>query len=161
MSQWWKCLQVDAAVEGDDEMNAYQELKRFVQICETVATERSIPICVTVLDVHGHPVLLHRQPGAYVLALEMAERKAYTSAAFNCETVALMGAIQPGQAAYTLTSSSSRFVAFGGGTSVTFGSERFGIGISGGPTAVEDMEMLAAAQDRFESPDAKWAARQK
>jgi uncharacterized protein GlcG (DUF336 family) len=142
-------------------MSAYQELKRFVEVCETVAAERGIPICVTVLDVHGHPVLLHRQPGAYVLALEMAERKAYTSAAFNCETVALMAGIQPGQPGYTLTSSSSRFVAFGGGTSVTFGSERFGIGISGGPTAVEDMEMLAAAQDRFDSAGAVWATQQK
>lgn len=142
-------------------MSAYEELKRFVAICETVAAERNIPICVTVLDVHGHPVLLHRQPGAYVLALEMAERKAYTSAAFNCETAVLMDVIQPGQPGYTLTSSSSRFVAFGGGTAVQFGAERFGIGISGGPTAVEDMEILAIAQDRFDSPGAVWAPRKK
>lgn len=140
-------------------MDAFTELKRFAETCEAVARERGLPICVTVVDVHGLPVLLHRQPGAYLLALEMAERKAYTSAAFGCETVALTDAIQPGQAAYTLTSSSSRLVVFGGGTSVTFGTERFGIGISGGPTAVEDMEMLAAAQDRFDCPGARWAER--
>ncbi len=140
-------------------MGAFEELKRFVAVCEAVAAERGIPICVTVIDVHGHPVLLHRQPGAYLLALEMAERKAYTSAAFGCETVALTDAIQPGQPGYTLTSSSNRLVVFGGGTSVTFGSERFGIGISGGPTAVEDMEMLAASQDRFDSAGAVWAER--
>lgn len=140
-------------------MSAFEDLKRFVGICETVATKRGIPICVTVIDVHGHPVLLHRQPGAYLLALEMADRKAYTSAAFGCETVALTDVIQPGQPGYTLTSSSTRLVVFGGGTSVTFGKERFGIGISGGATAIEDMEILAAAQDQFDSADAVWAER--
>ncbi len=140
-------------------MSAYDDLKRIVEACEKAAIERGIPICVTVLDVHGHPVLLHRQPGAYVLALEMAERKAYTSAAFNCESTALMDAIQPGGPAYTLTSSSARFIAFGGGTAVTLGSERFGIGISGGPTEVEDMEILAAAQDSCNVTGAVWSER--
>jgi uncharacterized protein GlcG (DUF336 family) len=140
-------------------MSAYNDLKRIVEACEKAAAARNIAICVTVLDVHGHPVLLHRQPGAYVLALEMAERKAYTSAAFNCETTALMNAIQPGGPAYTLTSSSTRFIAFGGGTSVTIASERFGIGISGGQTEVEDMEILAAAQDACGVEGAVWAER--
>lgn len=140
-------------------MGAYSDLKRFAEVCEQVAAERNTPICVTILDIHGHPVLLHRQPGAYVLALEMAERKAYTSAAFNCESIALMAAIQPGLPGYTLTSSSSRFIAFGGGTSVTFGSERFGIGISGGATDRQDMAMLAAAQDRYVADGAVWAER--
>lgn len=140
-------------------MSAFEELKEFASLCEAAASERGIAICVTVVDVHGNPVLLHRQPGAFLLALEMAERKAYTSAAFGCETVALTEAIQPGEPGYTLTSSSSRLVVFGGGTSVTFGAERFGVGISGGATALEDMEILAAAQDRFKSDNAQWAER--
>jgi uncharacterized protein GlcG (DUF336 family) len=140
-------------------MGAFEELKRFTDICEDVASEANIAICVTVLDAHGHPVLLRRMPGAGLLNLEMAERKAYTSAAMGCESGSLMERIQPGQPDYTLTSSSSRLIAFGGGTNVRFGFEVFGVGISGGPTAVEDMEILAAAQDRFDSPDAVWAER--
>lgn len=140
-------------------MNAFEELKRFVTIVEEVATEVGIPMCVTVVDANGLPVLLHRMPGAGILNVEMADRKAYTSAVMNIESGALLDLVQPGQPAFTLTSSSSRLVAFGGGTNVRFGSELFGVGISGGPTAVEDMEVLAAAQDRFECPDAAWAER--
>jgi uncharacterized protein GlcG (DUF336 family) len=141
-------------------MSAYEELKRFAALCEEVATEAGIPICVTILDEHANPVLLHRMPGSGIITLEMAERKAYTSVAMGVESGALMGAIQPGQGGYTLTSSSNRLVAFGGGTNVRFETALFGIGISGGPTDVEDMEILAAAQDRFESAqDAIWAER--
>ena len=140
-------------------MDAFEELRRFVGICGEVGSERGIPICITVIDRSGLPVLLHRQPGTSVLNLEMAERKAYTSAVMNCESNALMGAILPGQPGYTLTSSSNRLIAFGGGTAIQIGSELYGIGISGGPTAVEDMEILAEAQDRFGSGNAVWAER--
>jgi uncharacterized protein GlcG (DUF336 family) len=140
-------------------MSAFEVLKRFVTIVEDVATEVEIPICVTVLDAHGLPVLLHRMPGAGILNIEMAERKAYTSAVMDIESGALLDLVQPGQPAFTLTSSSSRLIAFGGGTNVRIGSELFGVGISGGPTAVEDMEILAAAQDRMDGADAVWAER--
>lgn len=140
-------------------MNTFDELKRFAGLCEEVAATAGIAITVSILDAHGNPVLLHRMPGAGVLSLEMAERKAYTSAVMGVETGSLLDRIQPGQPDFTLTSSSSRLIAFGGGTSVHLGSETFGIGISGGPSAVEDMEILAGAQDRFDSNDAVWAER--
>jgi uncharacterized protein GlcG (DUF336 family) len=141
-------------------MSAYEELKRFVTILEEVATEVGIPLCVTVVEgLSGQPVLLHRMPGTSILNIEMADRKAYTSAVMNIESGALFNLVQPGQPAFTLTSSSNRLVAFGGGTNVRFGTELYGIGISGGPSDVEDMEILAAAQDRFESADATWADR--
>jgi uncharacterized protein GlcG (DUF336 family) len=140
-------------------MSTYEELKRFAAICEEVATEAGIPICVTILDAHGNPVLLHRMPGSGIITLEMAERKAYTSVAMGVESGALLAAVQPGEGGYTLTSSSSRLIAFGGGTNVRFGSDLYGIGISGGPTAVEDMEILVAAQDRFDGTEAVWAER--
>jgi uncharacterized protein GlcG (DUF336 family) len=140
-------------------MSAFEELKQFAAVCEEVADEAGIAIVVTVLDEHGNHVLLHRQPGTGPLHLEMAERKAYTSAAMRVESHALLDAVQPGQPGYTLTSSSSRLIAFGGGTWVRFGAELFGVGISGGPTAVEDMEILSDAQDRFASGAAEWAPR--
>lgn len=140
-------------------MSAFEELKRFSDTCEEVATEAGVAICVTAVDQHGLPVLLHRMPGAGVLTLEMAERKAYTSVVMGCESGSLMERILPGQPDYTLTSSSSRLIAFGGGTNVRFGSEVFGIGISGAPNGAADMELLAAAQDRFDSRDAVWAER--
>jgi uncharacterized protein GlcG (DUF336 family) len=136
-------------------MDAFQKLKTFSDVCEEVATAHGIPICVTVVDAHGNIVLLHRMPGSGIITLEMAERKAYTSVAMGCESGALKDKIQPGQPLYTLTSSSSRLIAFGGGTFVRFGSEVFGIGISGGPTEVEDMEILRDARIKF--GDGEWA----
>ncbi|GAA1809450.1 heme-binding protein [Planosporangium flavigriseum] len=136
-------------------MDAFQKLKKFADVCEEVAAARGIPICVTVLDAHNNPVLLHRMPGSGIITLEMAERKAYTSVALGCETYALKAGIQPGQPLYSLTTSSSRLIAFGGGTCVRFGSEVFGIGISGGPTEVEDMEILRDARIKF--GDGEWA----
>jgi uncharacterized protein GlcG (DUF336 family) len=129
-------------------MEAYQQLKRLSDVGEDVATRRGIPICITIVDVHGHIVLLRRMPGSPVLALEMAERKAYTSVVMGCETNALVSLIQPGQPLYSLTSSSQRLVAFGGGSRVQFGSEAFGVGISGGTTQ-DDMEMLRDARLAF------------
>lgn len=135
-------------------MDAYSELKRFSDVLEEVAREFGIPICVTVVDPHGHVMLLRRMPGSPVLALEMAERKAYTSQVMGMETAALSPLVMPGEPLYTLTSSSSRLIAFGGGTCVRFGDVSYGIGISGGTTA-QDMKMLKAAQDRFDTGE--WA----
>ena len=135
-------------------MNSYTELKRLVDVLETVAIDRGIPMCITIVDVHGHPVLLHRMPGSPVLALEMAERKAYTSMVMRCETAALASQILPGEPLYSLTSSSTRLIAFGGGSYVNFGTDTFGVGISGGTTA-QDMEILEAARIAFGSGE--WA----
>ncbi len=135
-------------------MDAYLELKRFSDVLEEVAHEFGIPICVTVMDPHGHVMLLRRMPGSPVLALEMAERKAYTAQVMGMETAALAPMVMPGEPLYTLTSSSSRLIAFGGGTCVRYGEASYGIGISGGTTA-QDMKMLKAAQDRFNTGD--WA----
>lgn len=129
-------------------MTVFDELKRLVDVCEDAATKAGIPICVTVVDVHGQVVLLRRMPGSPVLALEMAERKAYTAVVMGCETNALWAQVQPGAPLYTLTSSSSRLVAFGGGSVVQLEDERYGVGLSGGTTQ-DDMDMLVAARTAF------------
>jgi uncharacterized protein GlcG (DUF336 family) len=122
-------------------MDAYSELKRFSDVLEEVAHEFGIPICVTVVDPHGHVMLLRRMPG-------------YTAQVMDMETAALAPMVMPGEPLYTLTSSSSRLIAFGGGTCVRYEDASYGIGISGGTTA-QDMEMLKAAQERFNTGD--WA----
>jgi uncharacterized protein GlcG (DUF336 family) len=135
-------------------VDTFTKLKRFCDIAEDVATKRGLRICVTVVDAHGHHVLVHRMPGSPHLALEMAERKAYTSVVMGCETNALAAQIQPGQPLYSLTSSSNRLVAFGGGTRVELGGDAFGVGISGGTTQ-DDMEMLRDARVAF--GEGEWA----
>ena len=102
-------------------------------------------MCITIVDASGHPVLVRRMPGANVLALELAERKAYTSVVSGIETATLAELVLPGQPLYSLTSSSSKLLAFGGGTAVTIGAETFGVGVSGGTTE-QDLEILHGAR---------------
>src|SRR3954447_13737977 len=47
---------------------------------EAESFKQNAPVAVTVIDVHGNVVLTHRMTGAPVFSLELAERKAYTSA---------------------------------------------------------------------------------
>lgn len=136
-------------------MDAYQNLKRLCDVSEEVSAEHGIPICITVVDAHADIVLLRRMPGVPIpLSLEMAERKAYTSVVMGCETAALASQILPGGPLYSLTSSSNRLIAFGGGSLVTFGSESFGVGISGG-TPQQDIDILKDTRLRF--ADGEWA----
>lgn len=134
-------------------------LKEVADTCQEVAAERGIALTVTILDAHALPVVLQRADGAGVLTLEMAERKAYTSGAFGLESGSIKDLIQPGQPLYSLTTSSSRLIAFGGGTQVSVGDQTFGLGISGGPSEIEDMEILAEAQDRLADAPITWADR--
>ena len=129
-------------------METYQELKKYADIAEAIAEELSVPVCITIVDASGHPVLVRRMPGANVLALELAERKAYTSVVSGLETETVAELVLPGQPLYSLTSSSSKLVAFGGGTAVTFGSETFGVGVSGGTTE-QDLKILHNARTAF------------
>jgi uncharacterized protein GlcG (DUF336 family) len=134
-------------------------LKQVADTCQEVAAERGIALTVTILDAHALPVVLLRAAGAGVLTLEMAERKAYTSGAIGRESGSIKDLIQPGQPLYSLTTSSSRLIAFGGGTQLTLGEETYGLGISGGPSEIEDMEILAEAQFRLEDTEIRWAER--
>ena len=55
---------------------------------EEEATEVKVPVAVCVIDIHGNVVLTHRMGGAPAFSLEIAERKAYTSALVRVRTAA-------------------------------------------------------------------------
>lgn len=133
-------------------MNAidnYRAIKRLAEICEEEAVSRGLEICVTVFDEHGNIVLTHRMPGSGLIAISMAERKAWTSIALLLDSGALKPLIQPGGALYSIPTFEA-LVAFGGGSWFEFpDGSRFGIGISGGPNEHVDMELVAAARGRF------------
>ena len=76
-------------------MDSIHELKRFMDILEEVSLENGKPLCITILDSSGLPVLLSRMSGAGILNIEMADRKAYTSAVTGAESGALMSFVQP------------------------------------------------------------------
>jgi uncharacterized protein GlcG (DUF336 family) len=110
----------------------------------SAATEVSVAICI--VDVHGNLVLHHRMTGAPVFAIELSERKAYTSALVGLRTADILPLVQPGQPLYPLSAvSGGRFCAMGGGVPlISEGQLVGGVGVSGG-TVDQDVAIVEAA----------------
>ena len=128
-------------------MDLLEKAKALAERAEAEATRAKVPVAVCVIDVHGNLVLQHRMNGAPVFALEISERKAYTSALVGVRTADLLGLVQPGQALYALpTVGGGRFCPMGGGVPLLddHGKVYAGIGVSGG-TAEQDVAIVEAA----------------
>ena len=78
--------------------------------------------------------------------LELAERKAYTSALVGIRTADLVPLVQPGAELYPLLAvSGGRYSAMGGGVPLTHDGQLIaGIGVSGGTTE-QDIAIVEAA----------------
>jgi len=113
---------------------------------EAKATEVKVPVAVCVIDIHGNVVLTHRMGGAPAFSLELAERKAYTSALIRMRTADLLPLVQPGQPLYPLiVVSGGRYSAMGGGVPLLNEGEAVaGVGVSGGTTE-QDVAIVEAA----------------
>ncbi len=115
---------------------------------EAESVTQGLPVAVTVIDTHGNVVLTHRMTGAPAFSLELAERKAYTSALVGMRTADLVPLVQPGAELYPLLAvSGGRYSAIGGGVPVTSeGQVIAGVGVSGG-TMEQDIAIVEAAME--------------
>jgi uncharacterized protein GlcG (DUF336 family) len=113
---------------------------------EAESSEQNLPVAITVIDIHGNVVLTHRMTGAPVFSLELAERKAYTSALVGMRTADLVPLVQPGAELYPLLAvSGGRYSAIGGGVPLTSEDQVIaGVGVSGGTTE-QDIAIVEAA----------------
>jgi len=113
---------------------------------EAEATEVKVPVAVCVIDIHGNVVLTHRMGGAPAFSLELAERKAYTSALIGMRTADVLPLVQPGQSLYPLiVVSGGRYTAMGGGIPLlNEGEVVAGVGVSGGTTEQDEGIVEAA-----------------
>jgi uncharacterized protein GlcG (DUF336 family) len=120
--------------------------KKVADQVEAEATKVKVPVAVCIIDIHGNVVLTRRMGGAPVFALEIAERKAYTSALVKMRTADLLPFVQPGQPLYPLSMmSGGRYTALGGGVPLTsHDAVVAGVGVSGG-TVDQDMAIVEAA----------------
>jgi uncharacterized protein GlcG (DUF336 family) len=112
---------------------------------EAEATRTRVPVAVCVIDIHGNVVLKHRMNGAPAFSIDIAERKAYTSALVGMRTTDLAPLVQPGKELFALTGlSGGRYCAMGGGAPVSDGGQIVaGVGVSGG-TVEQDVGILDA-----------------
>jgi uncharacterized protein GlcG (DUF336 family) len=113
---------------------------------EAESAKENVPVAVTVIDSHGNVVLTHLMTGAPAFSLELAERKAYTSALIGMRTADLVSLVQPGAELYPLLAvSGGRYSAMGGGVPLTSEGEVIaGVGVSGGTTE-QDIAIVEAA----------------
>jgi uncharacterized protein GlcG (DUF336 family) len=122
--------------------------KKIADRVEAESLKQSVPVAVTVIDIHGNVVLTHRMPGAPAFSLEIAERKAYTSALIQMRTADLVPLVQPGEELYPLLAvAGGRYCAIGGGVPLTSEDQVIaGVGVSGGTTE-EDVAIVEAAME--------------
>ncbi|MCA0046310.1 heme-binding protein [Mesorhizobium sp. B283B1A] len=128
-------------------MDLLTKAKSVAERVEAEATKADVPVAVCIIDVHGNLVLQHRMNGAPLFALEISERKAYTSALVRLRTADILPLVQPGQSLYALpTVGGGRFCPMGGGIPLVDedGKVYAGVGVSGG-TAEEDVAIAEAA----------------
>lgn len=118
--------------------------KKIADRVEAEAARAKVPVAVCVIDIHGNVVLKHRMNGAPAFAIDLSERKAYTSALVRMRTAEIFPLVQPGQPLYALMSQ-SRYCAMGGGAPLSDHGEAVGgVGLSGG-TVEQDVGILEAA----------------
>jgi uncharacterized protein GlcG (DUF336 family) len=120
--------------------------KNIADRVEAESSKQDIPVAVTVIDIHGNVVLTHRMTGAPAYSLELAERKAYTSALVGMRTADLAPLVQPGADLYPLLAvSGGRYSAIGGGVPLTNeGHVIAAVGVSGG-SIEQDVAIAEAA----------------
>jgi uncharacterized protein GlcG (DUF336 family) len=120
--------------------------KRIADRAEAESVKQNVPVAVTVIDNHGNIVLTHRMTEAPAFSLEIAERKAYTSALIGMRTADLLPLVQPGAELYPLLAlSGGRYSAMGGGVPITSEDQVIaGVGVSGG-TVEQDIAIVEAA----------------
>jgi uncharacterized protein GlcG (DUF336 family) len=108
-----------------------------------------VPVAVCVIDIHGNTILHHRMNGAPVSAIELSERKAYTTVLVRMRTADILLLVQPGGSLFPLMSQ-GRYCAMGGGAPLRSGGELVaGVGISGGSVEENVAILEAAIQDRL------------
>lgn len=125
--------------------------KKMAEAVEEKATQMGVPIVFSVVDAGGNMILLHRMNDSLLVSLDIAQNKAYTSAALKIATHEVGPLIQPGEVLYGLQwTNQNRIVTFGGGYPLKIHNEIVGgIGVSGG-SVEEDMIIAAQALRVFE-----------
>lgn len=108
------------------------------------AEEIGQPMNVAVVDAGAHLVTFARQDGAILASIDIATRKARTSALLQMTTQQLGEAAQPGAPLYGVETTNGGLVVFGGGIPLERDGEVVGaVGVSAG-SVEQDTEVAEA-----------------
>ena len=120
-----------------------------IAAAEARATVLGVPVVIAVLDAGVHLKAFTRMDGAPLGSVDVALKKARTSALFGAASEAVWEYCKPGAPAPGLELSNGGLAPFGGGAPLKAGADLIGaVGVSGG-TVDQDREIAAAAAEAF------------
>ena len=125
--------------------------KIMVAGAQNKAEEINIPMVISVVDMDGNLVLLHRMKGSLLASLDIAQNKAFTAVALKMPSADVKELSQEGNELQGIAVQfAGRIVEFGGGLPImnSEGVQIGGIGVSGGSVA-EDTSVAQAGLDAY------------
>lgn len=125
--------------------------KIMVAGAQNKAEEINVPMVISVVDMDGNLVLLHRMKGSLLASLDIAQNKAFTAVALKMPSADVKELSQEGNELQGIAvQSAGRIVEFGGGLPImnSEGIQIGGIGVSGGSVA-EDTSVAQAGLDAY------------
>lgn len=122
-----------------------------INLIEEKAWDMGMKVVTAVYNSAARPVAIHCMDDAYIASFDVAENKAYTSAALKMSTTVLKNLSQPGQELYGIQhTNQGRIVIFGGGEPLIYQGRLIGsLGVSGG-TEEEDRNLAAFGRNKLE-----------
>ena len=125
-----------------------EKARKIIRAGEKKAKEMNLSAVFAVVNSEGNLIIEEKMDNAILVSVEVAYKKAYTSAALKLNTQDLTALVQPGAMFYGLQSD-PKYIVFGGGMLLKVDGKIVGaIGVSGG-SAQEDIEIAKACVEAF------------
>ncbi|GAA0721181.1 cob(I)yrinic acid a,c-diamide adenosyltransferase [Clostridium malenominatum] len=124
--------------------------KEMAKMAEKRANELRLPVVVSVVDMGGNLMLMHRMDNSLLGSIDISINKAYTAVALKTSTDKLASLASSGGSLHGIQNTNdNRIVTFGGGYPIECNGEVVGgIGISGG-TVEQDMDIALYSLQGF------------
>src|SRR6185437_7069437 len=138
---------------------ALDEARRVIQAAHDKAREIGIPMNIAVVDAGANLVAFERQDGAWIGSIDIAQKKAFTSRAFDIDTQSLGENAQSGKQFFGIhVSNEGKVMIFAGGVPLKIGDQVVGaVGVSGG-LGKQDQAVAEAAAKAFSAHSGRRAA---
>ena len=122
-----------------------KQAEHAIEAAKKKAVELDTKMDICVVDSGANLVAFARMDGAWIGSIDIAQKKAKTSAFFDMDTAALSPLVQPGQPLYNIEHSNQGLITFPGGVVITGedGATIGAIGVSG--STVENDHAVAEA----------------
>jgi uncharacterized protein GlcG (DUF336 family) len=122
------------------------QARAVIAAAEAKASAMAVPVIIAVVDAGVHLKAFSRMDGAVLASIDIALKKARTSALFQANSEAVWDYCKPGAPAPALELTNDGLAPFGGGVPLRNSDGEFlgAVGVSGG-AVVQDTEIAQAA----------------